>query len=234
MSLFSNDEVGTREDLLEEIRNVYTYKHLELKLYINEQYYIFFTFYEHPMCGEGMYVISLKDKKNKISCYLRSDGPCDNGCPCFFSDEVLAIIILITKNPKNKFNLIQIICCLGLIHRFDEDLIEDINNYFDVDLKKTKNIWDNMIQENTLTHRSLNREPFPHDLNYMYPFPKIIKSRKIKGCIDGLECIIDQVYGRIIVDEECCYIDSVRSRCSPWNHEQKVTFAFFSKFLLSQ
>ena len=216
----------------------YTYDHLEQKLYINDQYHILFSFYDHEMCGSGMRLVRLIDDYDKTSCELRVDNPCYPGLPCFFNDEILAIIILVIKNPRNELNLKQIICCLGTIHNFDEDLIEEINNNLDPDeeinLEQTDNIWDNIIQKKSLSPSERSCE-YPKSLNRVYPFPTIYQRSKNKiGCIDGIKCKIDPVYGRIIIDEGCCEINSVRSLGSLWNKKNKLTFAKFYKFLLIQ
>lgn len=155
----------------------YNYDHLTLKLNINERYSLNFLFYDERMSGSGLHYIYLNDELNNIKNRLRLDSPVDDGRPCFFNGEILAIMNLLLNNPNNNMNPTQILCCLGFIHDFDESLIEEITTKFNVnfDLDST-NIWDNFVVQRSPLVSNLNDqylEPYKQTLNDMYPVPKI-------------------------------------------------------------
>lgn len=248
----------------------YNYDHLEQKLYIDDRYHLRFLFYDHPMSGPAMYCIRLVDETTKIANLLRLDSPVEDGTPCFFNDEITAIIKLILNNNRNKLNPTQVLCCLGLIYNFSESLINKITDTLNIKFNlEDKHIWDNLIVEpKTYIPVPYDRccGPFPADLNEMYPLPRISNqttfevkddlylylAQKSHGVneklspvpdsshgktyefIHGIKCEIHPEYGRVIVDKYYCDECSVRSLNSSWNHEQKVAFAEFCKFILSQ
>lgn len=209
----------------------YSYDHLEQKIYINDIYYLHFSFYDHSMCGPAMYYISLVNTVTGIRNTLRVDSPVDDGLPCFFNDEIVTIMKLALKNPKNRLTPIQILCCLGLVHHFDETFMNAIIKEFHIDLSSShSNVWDNLIIEPepfVADPYSRYSGPYPSSLNQLYPIPNIC-NRKI-----SIPYEIHPRYGRIIVDESYCDQCSVRSLDSSWNEEQKCAFADFSKFILS-
>lgn len=213
----------------------YRYDHLEQTLCINEAYCILFSFYDHPMCGPAMRFIHLYNKN--ISIPLRIDNPGEDGQPCFFNDEILAIIDLTLKNPKNKLNIFQIICCLGLIHKFDQDLWNEINNKFEIEDEIINDIWDEKHTNANINPDSDNQDPFyDGNLDDLYPLPKIYVKNKLNDdgmeYMDGLKYYNHHKYGRIIIDEECIGIRSVRCLNDWWNEKQRLSFAKLSKLLI--
>ena len=106
---------------------------MQQTIVVNNEYKIFFSFYDHEICGPNMLCVHL----NTIP--LMIENADNDGLPCFFDNEIILICNEIFNNKLNILTKEQIVCCLGRLFFFPSDLIQK----YKIDL--TKQIWKDTI-----------------------------------------------------------------------------------------